>query len=316
MADNEVKKLQVTGSLRGPAGSDGKSAYEYAQDGGYTGTEEEFAIKLASDSSAFYITVSGDSENGYTLDKTGAEIEAAYTAGKRMYCKFPNDFHDEGDIPLNYRRVYRNPYTEEHEVDNFIYNFVHVNGYIFTEIKFGISASSYEIYIVNFDRRTLASQSAVDAVKVKPSDAVLYVNFTLSDDSVTSELPASGIEYYFMQGFAIYAILGEFVIPFRGVLDGVCQFFGPIAGGQANVLLNVIDNQAEMEFEFNDPVTSVNGETGDVTINIPTVPTALKNPNALTINGTTYDGSAAVDMTEKINALIDAKLGVIENGSY
>lgn len=49
---------------------------------------------------------------------------------------------------------------------------------------------------------------------------------------------------------------------------------------------------------------------------IPTVPTALKNPNALTVNGTTYDGSSAVDMTSVINALIDTKLGVIENGSY
>lgn len=31
----------------GPTGADGKSAYQYAQDGGYTGTEEEFAAKLA-----------------------------------------------------------------------------------------------------------------------------------------------------------------------------------------------------------------------------------------------------------------------------
>lgn len=61
------------------------------------------------------------------------------------------------------------------------------------------------------------------------------------------------------------------------------------------------------------PVTSVNGQTGAVTITIPTVPTALKNPKALSINGTTYDGSAAVDMTEKINALIDAKLSAITN---
>lgn len=32
---------------RGDKGSDGKSAYQYAQDGGYTGTETEFAAKLA-----------------------------------------------------------------------------------------------------------------------------------------------------------------------------------------------------------------------------------------------------------------------------
>ena len=33
----------------GPAGADGKSAYQYAKDGGYTGTEAEFAAKLASE---------------------------------------------------------------------------------------------------------------------------------------------------------------------------------------------------------------------------------------------------------------------------
>ena len=32
---------------QGPAGADGKSAYQYAQEGGYTGTEAEFAAKLA-----------------------------------------------------------------------------------------------------------------------------------------------------------------------------------------------------------------------------------------------------------------------------
>ena len=37
-----------TGSA-GAAGKDGKSAYQYAQDGGYTGTETEFAAKLAAE---------------------------------------------------------------------------------------------------------------------------------------------------------------------------------------------------------------------------------------------------------------------------
>lgn len=39
-----AKVMQLNGSFEGPPG---KSAYEYAQDGGYTGTEEEFAEKLA-----------------------------------------------------------------------------------------------------------------------------------------------------------------------------------------------------------------------------------------------------------------------------
>lgn len=46
------------------------------------------------------------------------------------------------------------------------------------------------------------------------------------------------------------------------------------------------------------------------------IPTALPNPEVMTINGVSYDGSIAVNLTEQINVLIDAKLGVIENGSY
>lgn len=33
----------------GKDGNDGKSAYQYAVDGGYTGTEEEFAVKMATE---------------------------------------------------------------------------------------------------------------------------------------------------------------------------------------------------------------------------------------------------------------------------
>ena len=36
-------------SLRGPKGDDGKTAYEYAKDGGYTGSEDEFKTKLANE---------------------------------------------------------------------------------------------------------------------------------------------------------------------------------------------------------------------------------------------------------------------------
>ena len=49
---------------------------------------------------------------------------------------------------------------------------------------------------------------------------------------------------------------------------------------------------------------------------IPTIPDSLKNPNALIINGQDYDGSVSVDMTDIISALIDEKLGVIENAYY
>ena len=71
----------------------GKSAYEYAKDGGYEGTEEEFTNMVASlkDSSGdFLVTVSGvsmkevEAEPQYVADKTFAEVSSAVEAGKNV----------------------------------------------------------------------------------------------------------------------------------------------------------------------------------------------------------------------------------------
>lgn len=40
----------------------------------------------------------------------------------------------------------------------------------------------------------------------------------------------------------------------------------------------------------------------------PDIPTTLPNPNTLTINGTSYDGSTTVDYTETINNMINAAI--------
>ena len=63
---------------RGDKGSDGKSAYSYAQDGGYTGTEEEFAEKLASEALIVHIT---DNNGTLSADKTYIDIRDAIIAG-------------------------------------------------------------------------------------------------------------------------------------------------------------------------------------------------------------------------------------------
>lgn len=52
---------------KGVPGADGKSAYQYALDGGYTGTEEEFAEKLAAD-----LPTGGSDSGQWKLD---AEVE-------------------------------------------------------------------------------------------------------------------------------------------------------------------------------------------------------------------------------------------------
>ena len=66
-------------------GADGKSAYSYAQDGGYTGTEAEFAAKLAAESidkALFVVNITTTDEVTYSADKTFDEIVQVYNEGK------------------------------------------------------------------------------------------------------------------------------------------------------------------------------------------------------------------------------------------
>lgn len=78
--DPETREwVTVVGGSRGPAG---KSAYQYAQNGGYTGSESDFAKKLAEETpKAFYVTVNDNGDMTGTTDKSYEEIMAAYEAG-------------------------------------------------------------------------------------------------------------------------------------------------------------------------------------------------------------------------------------------
>ena len=62
----------------GTAGADGKSAYAYAVESGYTGTETEFAKKLASGALIVHVT---DNNGTLSADKTYIEIRDAIFAG-------------------------------------------------------------------------------------------------------------------------------------------------------------------------------------------------------------------------------------------
>ena len=62
----------------GTPGANGKSAYKYAVEGGYTGTETEFAEKLAS--GTMFVTIT-DNNGTLSADKTFLEIRDAILAG-------------------------------------------------------------------------------------------------------------------------------------------------------------------------------------------------------------------------------------------
>ena len=74
----------------GEKGTDGKSAYAYAVDGGYTGTEAEFAAKMASE--ALIVHITGVDYN-LSADKTYVDIRDAILAGTTV-------FVDRGELYL------------------------------------------------------------------------------------------------------------------------------------------------------------------------------------------------------------------------
>ncbi|MEE0981472.1 MAG: hypothetical protein U0K91_07285 [Acutalibacteraceae bacterium] len=79
----------------GEKGADGKSAYQYAKDGGYTGTETEFAEKLAKES-VVYVNITENEDGTYSADKTAAELVEAYNKGCAIYAVHGVD--DEKEI--------------------------------------------------------------------------------------------------------------------------------------------------------------------------------------------------------------------------
>ena len=79
----------------GATGADGKSAYSYAQDGGYTGTEVEFAAKLAAeglDKALYVVNITTNSDGTFSADKTFAEITQAYNEGKYYVIAIADDY--------------------------------------------------------------------------------------------------------------------------------------------------------------------------------------------------------------------------------
>lgn len=81
-----INELKAIGSHSKCA--DGKSAYDYAVEGGYTGTEEEFAKKLASKLLVVNIT---ESNGTLSADKAYSEIWDAIIAGTTVFFYY-NDY--------------------------------------------------------------------------------------------------------------------------------------------------------------------------------------------------------------------------------
>ena len=113
----------------GPAGPTGKTAYQYAQDGGYTGTEAEFAAKLAQEIPAPYTlpTASADVKGGVMIgaglemdgEKVRVAPEGVYELIETITITEPivliRDKEPDG-TPYNFARVMYEMYTTNESV--------------------------------------------------------------------------------------------------------------------------------------------------------------------------------------------------------
>ena len=78
--DGTSSTFQVRNGGKGDKGADGKSAYQYAQEGGYTGTEAEFAEKLAQ-----------EQLTGTTIELTPTQVYEAVSAGIPVKVQYFDD---------------------------------------------------------------------------------------------------------------------------------------------------------------------------------------------------------------------------------
>ena len=96
----------------GEKGQDGKSAYEYAQDGGFIGTEEEFATKLAKDTGGENINVDAELKSYFNTLKPTVVVNINAKGGNATpndsfttLCtdginSIPNDVYAAEDLPM------------------------------------------------------------------------------------------------------------------------------------------------------------------------------------------------------------------------
>ena len=244
---------------QGPKGDTGKTAYAYAQDGGYTGTEEEFAAKLAQTPLM-----------GTTAEVTPSEV---YTAGL------------EG-----------RPVLILHTGSTFgTLAFTSFNQAIYLNVIF---SSSICYYNGMYGLCELIGNLANNTWYLQITQLAEYSDIPVPVVGTTAEVTPSQIKALMDEG-------KPFAVTHNDSLYGSMLFNSFVyaqAVGSCVLSTTVFQTGgatfcAQLKGWFSSDTWAFEAFTLATTDDIPTIPEALKNPSALTINGVSYDGSAAVNMT-------------------
>lgn len=145
----------------------------------------------------------------------------------------------------------------------------------------------------------------------KSLSEALIVNISGNDnDGYTADRTFSEIKTAILAGQTVYAFIDSNGLYPLLYGTGSYETFD-------NVTFGFIGT-AFIEDEFQSFFTIIDiGEDGEVSlIEDNSSIQALRNPKVMSINGISYDGSSAINFTDTINAMIDVKVGVLENGTY
>lgn len=308
-----LAEAKASGEFDGKDGENGKSAYAYAQDGGYEGTEAQFAEKLAeatptklpnphaltingksydgskavsvnieggSGGETVYATITYNIENGETTSAmTAAEIMAAYKSGHTVVAVIMTSGNvidaREGAAVLA-------PYSANILVTDIITktNMYHV-------LIECADPSNPENGRITVQHSSMTAGALVGTTaEITPSQVAEAV--AESRPVRISHTDKWGTEYLFTS----FNILDDLVI--------------------GEVLLTAVYDNSGIDYATFPYLKGILGDNEqwffDETLRMATVeglPTTLPNPNALTINGKVYDGSEPV--TVNFEGGIDAE---------
>ncbi len=303
-AANEAAEKANEAALDVKDGEDGKTAFEYALEGGYLGTEEEFGKKLASDfgAKAFYVTVTQNTDGSYSADRTVAELEEAYNVDAPIFCKLSYDSYWVV-LPMNER------------TSSTIWSFCSV---IADDLAITVMFANDRILV---NANTIARKSDIPTklsqlkqdIEISGSGVsatTFYLNLTLNGDgSYTPDKTVEEIEQAYQANRPILCVCS---------LNSIGPFYYiPLASrsneGEYWIFATAISNNSITVVDSSNTVTvtAVKTATKD---ELPEIPKSLPNPNNLMLckdsasNVTgTYDGSKVATI------VIPTKTSTLEN---
>lgn len=306
-------------------------AYELAVKNGFEGTLEEWLESLKgedgtatdeqvaaaveaylekhpviSNDAIFTVFVTHDDFTDFTCDKTYGEVQEAIIEEKPAVGVFTDS--------ASY--ITEHIYAELHEEDGEIWFYGTRGAYIFYasggweyDADFALATQKYvDAAIPAWAKEETKPKYTAEEVGAQIANCVIYSNYDMDDISV----PYAEIERAFEAGATLILIHDDNKFDFVGNFDGfVFERMYPQGNSLVTDRCYIFgDNDGWYIERFgilepSSSVISVNGKTGEVNLSaadVGALPSSTEIPAAVT--------------DDHINNLIDAKLGVIENGTY